>query len=89
MPAAMAMPSAAPRRVLCLLAHICAPVNRRGAETRPTMSGRSMRKRNDMNTKDGYRTTVEAGCTALARARDLLWASMQNAWAQLKMQFKQ
>jgi hypothetical protein len=28
------------------------------------MSGRSMRKGNDMNTKDGYRTTVEAGRTA-------------------------
>jgi hypothetical protein len=48
-----------------------------------------MRKRNDMNTKDGYRTTVEAGCTALSRARDLLWASLVNAWAQVKTQFKQ
>lgn len=46
-----------------------------------------MRKRNDMNTKDGYRTTVEAGCTALARACGVLWASVQNAWAQIKTQF--
>jgi hypothetical protein len=53
------------------------------------MSGRPMRKRNDMNTKDGYRTTVEAGRTSLARVRDLLWASMHNAWAQLKTQFSQ
>lgn len=53
------------------------------------MFGRSMRKRNAMNTKDGYRTTVEAGRTALTRACDLLWASLQNAWAQLKMQFGQ
>jgi hypothetical protein len=43
----------------------------------------------NMNTKDGYRTTVEAGRTALARACDLLWASLQNAWAQLKTQFRQ
>lgn len=50
---------------------------------------RSMRERNHMNTKDGYRTTVEAGCTALARAGRLLWASLQNAWAQLRMQFRQ
>lgn len=42
-----------------------------------------------MNTKDGYRTTVEAGRTALARARDLLWASVQNAWAQLRTRFRQ
>ncbi len=48
-----------------------------------------MRKRNDMDTKDGYRTTVEAGRTALLLARDLLWTSMQNAWAQLKTQFRQ
>lgn len=39
-------------------------------------------------TKDGYRTTVEAGRTALARAGDLLWGSMQNIWAQLKVVFK-
>jgi hypothetical protein len=32
---------------------------------------------------------VEAGHTSLARARDLLWASMQNAWAQLKTRFRQ
>jgi len=42
-----------------------------------------------MNTKDGYRTTVEAGRTALARACGLLWDSAQSAWAQLKMQFRQ
>ena len=42
-----------------------------------------------MKTKDGYRTTVQAGCTALTRACGALWASAQNAWAQLKMQFRQ
>jgi hypothetical protein len=42
-----------------------------------------------MKTRDGYRTTVEAGCTALARAGRALWASAQNAWAQLKLQFMQ
>jgi hypothetical protein len=42
-----------------------------------------------LNTKDGYRTTVEAGRTALARARDLLWASVQHAWAQLTTRFRQ
>jgi hypothetical protein len=47
-----------------------------------------MRKRNDMKTKDGYRTTVEAGCTALMRAWVALQTSAQNAWAQLKMQFR-
>jgi hypothetical protein len=41
-----------------------------------------------MDTKDGYRTTVEAGCTALARAWAMLRASMQHTWAQLKMQFR-
>jgi len=41
-----------------------------------------------MITKDGYRTTVEAACGALARLWDLVWASMQNAWAQLKSQYR-
>ena len=41
-----------------------------------------------MYTKDGYRTTVEAACTALGRARDLLWVSLQHAWAQLRTQFR-
>jgi hypothetical protein len=41
-----------------------------------------------METKDGYRTTIEAGRTALARACDLLWASMQNLWQQIRTQFK-
>ncbi len=36
-----------------------------------------------MDTKDGHRTTVEAGCTALARVWALLCASMQSAWAKL------
>lgn len=42
-----------------------------------------------MKTKDGYRTTVEAGCSALARAGHALWASAQNVWAQFRMQFRQ
>ena len=42
-----------------------------------------------MNTRDGYRTTVEAGRTALARVCEPLWASLLNAWAQLKAQFRQ
>ena len=37
-----------------------------------------------MDTKDGHRTTVEAGRTALARVWVLLCASMQSAWAKLK-----
>jgi hypothetical protein len=41
-----------------------------------------------MDTKDGYRTTIEAGRTALVRACDQLWASMQNAWQQLMTQFR-
>jgi hypothetical protein len=41
-----------------------------------------------MKTKDGYRTTIEAGCTALAHARDLLWASIYNLWQQVRAQFK-
>ncbi|HZS68402.1 MAG TPA: hypothetical protein VFA72_14905 [Burkholderiales bacterium] len=41
-----------------------------------------------METKDGYRTTIEAGVTALTRARDLLWASMQNLWQQIRTQFR-
>jgi len=41
-----------------------------------------------MITKDGYRTTVEAARTALARLRVLVWASMQNAWAQLRSQVR-
>ena len=41
-----------------------------------------------MITKDGYRTTVEAGLTAIGRLCDLLYASMQNAWAQLASQFR-
>jgi len=41
-----------------------------------------------MQTRDGYRTTIEAACTTLNRARDLLWASMQNLWQQIRSQFK-
>jgi len=41
-----------------------------------------------METRDGYRTTIEAACTTLNRARDLLWASMQNLWQQIRAQFK-
>lgn len=49
---------------------------------------RNERKGTNVITKDGYRTTVEAGRTALARAGDLLWASTQNIWAQLKTLFR-
>jgi hypothetical protein len=41
-----------------------------------------------METKGGYRMTLEAGCAALARARDLLWASLQDLWQQIRSQFK-
>ena len=42
-----------------------------------------------MFTKDGHRTTVEAGCRALSRVCDLLRASAQSLWAQLRAQFRQ
>jgi hypothetical protein len=41
-----------------------------------------------MITKDGYRTTVEAARTALARLGALVWASMHHAWAQLRSQYR-
>jgi hypothetical protein len=53
---------------------------------RPSSADNALQEEN-MNTKDGYRTTVEAGCAAMTRAWFLLWASLQKAWAQLKMQF--
>jgi len=40
-----------------------------------------------MITKDGYRTTVEAGRSALARLGRLLRAAIQHAWAQLRLPF--
>ena len=41
-----------------------------------------------METKDRQRNTIQAGRTALARACDLLWASMQNLWQQIRTQFR-
>jgi hypothetical protein len=41
-----------------------------------------------METKDGYRTTIEAGRTALTRACEVLWASMHNLWQQIRTQFR-
>jgi hypothetical protein len=41
-----------------------------------------------MKTKDGYPTTLKEACTALARARDLLWASLQDLWQQIRSQLK-
>lgn len=40
-----------------------------------------------MITRDGYRTTVEAARASLARLWALAWASIQLAWAQLKLPF--